>query len=73
MRHTVGSASSAALRVASSPLATASASAKIAGSFLGARPSCETATMRLTARSPSLWMQRTTASAFSCVSAGSLA
>ena len=38
MRHTRGSASSAACRVASSPRPAAIASAKSAGSFFGARP-----------------------------------
>ena len=57
-----------AARVGSSPSFAASASANSAGSFLGARPSSDTATMRATTRAPSAAMQRRTASAFSRVS-----
>jgi hypothetical protein len=49
----------------------AMASAKIAGSFIGARPASETATTRSTTRRPSEWTQRSTASAFSRVRARS--
>jgi hypothetical protein len=51
----------------------ASASAKIAGSFLGARPAWLTATIRVTALAPSSARHRTTASAFSRVSVRSAA
>ncbi len=68
MRATRGSAACAARRVGSSPSLAASASANSAGSFLGARPACDTSTMRATTRAPSAAMQRRTASALSRVS-----
>jgi hypothetical protein len=67
MRHTTGSASSAARRVASASAPAAIASAKMAASFLAARPSRETAAISATARGPSCAMQRSTAAAFSRV------
>jgi hypothetical protein len=51
------------LRLAS-PCVTASARAKMAGSFFGARPASLISTMRFTARTPSALMQRTIASWF---------
>ncbi len=68
VRQTCGSASSAAFRVASSPTPAAIASAKIAGSFFGARPSSLVRTISATVRRPSAARQRSTASAFSRVS-----
>jgi hypothetical protein len=67
VRHTSGSAASAAWRVASSVAEAAIASAKIAASFFAARPSVLTATISRIARAPSLSTQCQTAVAFSRV------
>jgi hypothetical protein len=71
VRQTCGSASSAAFRVGSSPIPEAIASAKIAGSFFGARPSSLIRTISCTARGPSSVMHRSTACAFLRVSSRS--
>jgi hypothetical protein len=68
IRQTLGSATSAARRVWTSPSFAAIARAKIAGSFLGARPVSDTTTMRWTIRWPSSLIQRRVASALSEVS-----
>ena len=73
MRATSGSASRAALRPASFPRDAAAASANSAGLFRGARPACDTATARVTRPVASFRAQSSTTSAFSFVSAFSVA
>ena len=70
VRQTFGSASQAA---AVWPMPAAIASARTAGSFFGARPESLTWTIVRIARSASASRQRTTAFAFSTVSARSVA
>jgi hypothetical protein len=67
VRATCDSAASAALRVTSSPTPAAIASANSAGSFFGARPPRDTATISATARRPSSWSAASRAWAFSRV------
>ena len=73
MRATSGSAASAALRVATSAAPAASASAKIAGAFFGARPDALISTTRATVRGPSSATHAATDFALSIVSARSVA
>ena len=74
MRHTSGSAASAAWRVASSVAEAAIASAKIAGVVLGrAAVTADRDDLARRARAPSLSTQRHTAVAFSRVSVSSAA
>ena len=61
VRPPAAAPASAACRVAVSPRPAASASAKRAGSFFGARPSVETRTISATARGPSSPTHRSTA------------
>ncbi len=67
VRHTSGSAASAACRVAASAWPAASASAKTAGAFLGARPLRLTSAMRATVRAPSAARHSSTVRALSWV------
>ena len=73
MRQTAETAETAAARVSASPRLRQRASAKMAGSGRGARPAVEMETMRATTPTPSVAIKRSTASAFSTVSALGLA
>ena len=64
MRQTLPRCWKARALEAESPCAATNARAKMAGSFLGARPLSLTSTIRFTARTPSAWMQRISASWF---------